>query len=335
MILRGLNIIQQNNFFYKKLLYNARLRWLDGRVVMQRPAKPLTPVRFRIQPPLNIMKIGIIGYGFVGKALEAGLIDAVKILKIDPKLNSKIEDLIDFNPDAIFICVPTPMNEDSSQDISILNSVINEISKLNLKALIVLKSTVLPNYIKKIENLIPGFVYNPEVLREKHAVEDFINSKLIVFGGNLDSCKHLGEIYKNYSKCVSNDFIFTDPTSASLIKYSINSFLATKVTFFNELNQLFQKSGVSSTWEEFINAISKDERIGNTHMQVPGHDGRLGYGGACLPKDSNAFSKFADEIDAPLNVLNTVIKTNNNIRASYNSETERESDQNIKFKGDN
>ena len=302
---------------------------------MQRPAKPLTPVRFRIQPPLNIMKIGIIGYGFVGKALEAGFTDAVKILKIDPKLNSKIDDLIDFDPDAIFICVPTPMNKDSSQDISILRNVIDEISKLNLKALIVLKSTVLPNYVKKIENLIPGFVYNPEFLREKHAAEDFINSKLIVFGGNHYSCKNLEDIYKNYTKCISDDYVFTDLTSASLIKYSINSFLATKVIFFNELNQLFKKSGANNTWEEFINAISRDERVGNSHMHVPGHDGRLGYGGACLPKDSNAFSKFADEIDTPLNVLNTAIKTNNNIRASYNDQTERESDQNINYKGDN
>ncbi len=302
---------------------------------MQRPAKPLTPVRFRIQPPLNIMKIGIIGYGFVGKALEAGFTDTVKILKIDPKLNSKIDDLIDFDPDAIFICVPTPMNKDSTQDISILSNVVDEVRKLDLKALIVLKSTVLPNYIKKIENLIPEFVYNPEFLREKHAAEDFINSKLIVFGGRADSCIDLGNIYNNFTKCISNDYIYTDPTSASLIKYSINSFLATKVTFFNELNQLFKKSGTKSSWEDFIHAISKDERVGNSHMQVPGHDGRLGYGGACLPKDSNAFSKYADEIDSSLNVLKTAINTNNSIRASYNSETERESDQNIIFKGDN
>ena len=281
------------------------------------------------------MKIGIIGYGFVGKALEAGFTDAVKILKIDPKLNSKIDDLIDFDPDAIFICVPTPMNKDSSQDISILRNVIDEISKLNLKALIVLKSTVLPNYIKEIENLIPKFIYNPEFLREKHATEDFINSKLIVFGGSLNSCKYLGDIYKNFTKCISNDYIFTDPTSASLMKYSINSYLATKVTFFNELNQLFKKSSTKSSWEEFIGAISRDERVGNSHMQVPGHDGRLGYGGACLPKDSNAFSKYADEIDTPLNVLKAAINANNKIRSSYNIETERESDQNIKFKGDN
>ena len=281
------------------------------------------------------MKIGIIGYGFVGKALEAGFTDAVKILKIDPKLNSKIDDLVDFDPDAIFICVPTPMNKDSSQDISILRNVIDETSKLNLKALIVLKSTVLPNYIKEIENLIPEFIYNPEFLREKHATEDFINSKLIVFGGSLNSCKYLGDIYNNFTKCISNDYIFTDPTSASLMKYSINSYLATKVTFFNELNQLFKKSSTKSSWEEFIGAISRDERVGNSHMQVPGHDGRLGYGGACLPKDSNAFSKYADEIDTPLNVLKAAINANNKIRSSYNSETERESDQNIKFKGDN
>ena len=281
------------------------------------------------------MKIGIIGYGFVGKALEAGFTDAVKILKIDPKLNSKIDDLIDFDPHAIFICVPTPMKKDSSQDISILRNVINEISKLNLKALIVLKSTVLPNYIKEIENLIPEFIYNPEFLREKHATEDFINSKLIVFGGSLNSCKYLGDIYNNFTKCISNDYIFTDPTSASLMKYSINSYLATKVTFFNELNQLFKKSSTKSSWEEFIGAISRDERVGNSHMQVPGHDGRLGYGGACLPKDSNAFSKYADEIDTPLNVLKAAINANNKIRSSYNIETERESDQNIKFKGDN
>jgi len=284
---------------------------------------------------LNIMKIGIIGYGFVGKALEAGLSEDVELLKIDPKLNSKIHDLVDFDPDAIFICVPTPMNQDLSQDISILRNVIDEINNLNLKALIVLKSTVLPDYIQSIEALIPKFVYNPEFLREKHAKEDFIKSKLIVFGGSHDSCKYLGDIYKNYTKCLSNDYIFTDPTCASLIKYTINSFLATKVTFFNELNQLFQVSGTNESWKDFINAISRDERIGRSHMQVPGHDGRLGFGGACLPKDSNAFFNYADKMDIPLAVLKTAINTNNNIRATYNKQTEREIDQNIEFKGDN
>ena len=301
---------------------------------MQRPAKPLTPVRFRIQPPLNIMKIGIIGYGFVGKALEAGLNDNVKIIKIDPKLNTKVKDLKKFEPDALFICVPTPMGENSSQDISILRKVVNEIKMLNLKALIVIKSTILPNHIKEIENLIPDFVYNPEFLREKFANKDFIESKLIIFGGVHNSCRILGKIYDDHTKCECNDYSYTDPISASLIKYSINSFLATKVTFFNELNQLFHESGARDSWENFINTISRDERIGKSHMQVPGPDGRFGFGGACLPKDSNAFLNYADTKNKKLNVLKTAINTNNNIRASYNTLTDREIEQNINFEGD-
>ena len=298
---------------------------------MQRPAKPLTPVRFRIQPPLNIMKIGIIGYGFVGKALAAGLNEDVSLLKIDPKLNTNINDLIDFKPNAIFICVPTPMNEDFSQDISILNDVIKKLNVLNLQSLIVIKSTVLPKYIIEIEKQISEFIYNPEFLREKHANQDFIESKLIVFGENNTSAKKLEEIYRGHSKCICTDYIYTDAIAASLIKYTINSFLATKVTFFNELNSLFNQSGTEESWDNFILAIANDPRIGNSHMQVPGHDGRLGFGGACLPKDSNAFNIYSEEVGEPLSLLKKVIKTNNKIRAKYNVKTFRELEQNIKY----
>ena len=302
---------------------------------MQRPAKPLTPVRFRIQPPLNIMKIGIIGYGFVGKALAAGLTENVNVLKIDPKLNNKISDLKDFNPDAVFICVPTPMNKDSSQDISILFSVIKEINQLQLKTLLVLKSTVLPNHIEEIEIITKNFVYNPEFLREKHANQDFIDSQLIVFGGNKASSSALAKIYKDFTKCICTNYIYTDPIAASIIKYSINSFLATKVTFFNELNSLFNQSGTNESWENFISALSQDSRIGISHMHVPGHDGRFGYGGACLPKDSNAFYAYSQTKGKPLTVLKNSIKVNNKIRAKYNMQTNREIEQNINFSNDN
>ena len=280
------------------------------------------------------MKIGIIGYGFVGKALEAGLNDDVKVIKIDPKLNTQIKDLVNFEPNAIFICVPTPMNEDLSQDTSIIKNVLIDLKNLNLESLVVLKSTVLPDHIQEIENIFPSFVYNPEFLREDHAIEDFISSKLIVLGGEKASSDLLANIYKHHSRCLCTDFVYTDPTAASLIKYTINSFLATKVTFFNELNALFNKSGTSESWDSFIDAISKDKRIGSSHMNVPGHDGRFGFGGACLPKDSSAFSIYAENKDNELNVLKTAISTNNNIRASYNVLTNRELEQNIKFKGD-
>ena len=277
------------------------------------------------------MKIGIIGYGFVGKALAAGLNEDVSILKIDPKLNTNINDLIDFKPNAIFICVPTPMNEDFSQDISILKDAIKKLNELNLQSLIIIKSTVLPKYIIEIEKQISEFIYNPEFLREKHAKQDFIESKLIVFGENNTSAKKLEEIYRDHSKCICTDYIYTDAIAASLIKYTINSFLATKVTFFNELNSLFNQSGTEESWDNFILAIANDPRIGNSHMQVPGHDGRLGFGGACLPKDSNAFNIYSEEVGEPLSLLKKVIKTNNKIRAKYNVKTLRELEQNIKY----
>ena len=282
----------------------------------------------------NIMKIAIIGYGFVGQALEMGLKKNVEVFKVDPKLNTYVKDLKYFKPDVIFICVPTPMNDDLSQDISILEKVISQLTNLDMQALIVLKSTVLPIYINKIQKLIPNFIYNPEFLREKHANEDFVNSNLIVFGGGISMSKRLASFYKNYTKCLCTDYVFTDALTASFIKYTINSYLATKVIFFNELKQLFDKAELEESWTNFISFLSRDARLGNSHMDVPGHDGRLGFGGACLPKDSNAFMTYADSIDISLGLLKNAINTNNKIRSEYNTKTDRENEQNINFKGE-
>ena len=113
------------------------------------------------------MKLGIIGVGFVGEALFNGLKESVEVKKIDPKLNSKVKDLVSFKPNIIFICVPTPMNDDQKQDLSILKKVIREIIENNINSMIVLKSTVLPNHINEIQSMIPKLVYNPEFLTEK------------------------------------------------------------------------------------------------------------------------------------------------------------------------
>ena len=127
------------------------------------------------------MKVAIVGLGFVGKSLLNGIKDSVEVKQIDPKLGSNINDLKDFLPEIIFICVPTPMNQDKTQNISIVKTVIDEINNLDINSLVVLKSTLLPNYVKDFEKIVPRFIYNPEFLREKHADDDFINSKLIVF----------------------------------------------------------------------------------------------------------------------------------------------------------
>ena len=277
------------------------------------------------------MKVGIIGYGFVGKALNSALSDSVQVIKIDPKLKNTIKDLKEFNPDLVFICVPTPMQDDGSQNIQAVSEVLSELKELNVESFTAIKSTIHPGNIKKIQNLYPNFVYNPEFLREKHAKEDFINSDLIVFGGDQEFADSLANIYSNHTKCINKEYIFTDVTSASLIKYTINSFLATKVIFFNEINSIFKLADSNESWEDFTKILSKDSRIGNSHMLVPGHDGRLGFGGACLPKDINALLKYAESNDLELSLIKNVIKTNNKIRASYNNKTDRENEQNINY----
>ena len=101
-----------------------------------------------------------------------------------------------------FICVPTPMNDDGTQNITIVNDVINEINKFDSNLLIILKSTILPKYVKEISKISKNLVINPEFLREKYADDDFINSEIIVFGGEDSNCKKISNFYKNYTKCI-------------------------------------------------------------------------------------------------------------------------------------
>jgi nucleotide sugar dehydrogenase len=297
---------------------------------MQRPAKPFTPVRFRLQPP-NIMKVAIIGFGFVGKALRNGFKDDVDCIEVDPKLGTNINDLINHKPEIVFICLPTPMNDDGSQNISIVKNAINEINEFDSNLLIVLKSTILPKHLKELSKLSCNLIVNPEFLREKYADEDFISSELIVFGGEENNCTKLSNFYKKYTNCECKEHIITDAVSASLIKYTINSFLALKVIFFNEIKSVFDNLDSHKDWLDFINALSKDKRIGDSHMSVPGPDGRYGFGGACFPKDVNAIIDYSKEIGSELSLLKKANSINNNIRAQYNEVTRREREQNIKF----
>tara|TARA_B100000963_G_scaffold361610_1_gene398087 strand:+ start:986 stop:1849 length:864 start_codon:yes stop_codon:yes gene_type:complete len=277
------------------------------------------------------LKLGIVGHGFVGKATDFGFNKNVAKFIVDPIINTSIEDLRDFNPDIVFICVPTPMNNDGSQDSVIIETVVKELIEYCPNAIKVVKSTVLPSLLENIQKIDGKFIYNPEFLREKHANLDFINSPMIIFGGKKDISAKVSQAYINHSSCINAEHIFTDLKTASLIKYSINTFLASKVIFFNELHSIYEKLNVEESWDEIIKIISKDIRIGKTHMNVPGHDNKKGFGGACFPKDSLALSKYAKSLGVNLNALNSIIKINNNIRSDYEDLESRESEQNISF----
>ena len=280
------------------------------------------------------MKIGIVGYGFVGKAVDYGFKRDIEKIIIDPKLDTSIGNLKYHNPEFIFICVPTPMNSDGNQDSSIIEQVLLEINKDFSESIVIIKSTVLPNIIEKLSKSHKHFVYNPEFLREKTANEDFVNANSLILGGEADDLKRVTELYKNHSNCKIDDIYETDVISASLVKYSINTFLASKVIFFNQLYDIYKALTPAIKWDEFITMINSDKRIGESHMDVPGHDGRLGFGGACFPKDTAALLALSKDIDKEFSLLKEVIRINNSIRMQYNELDEREKEQGVNYKID-
>ena len=277
------------------------------------------------------LKIGIVGHGFVGKATDWGFSKNTNKFIVDPKNETNIEQLTEFNPELIFVCVPTPMGENGIQDSSIIEAVVQELSAKCRESIIVIKSTVLPSILENIKKVNPKIIYNPEFLREKHANEDFMNSEMIIFGGNKNIASQVSKFYLDHSRCKTKKHIFMDISSASLVKYTINTFLASKVMFFNETHQVFSKLKSNDSWELFIKTLSLDKRIGESHMNVPGHDGKKGFGGACFPKDTAALLKYAEGIGVELHILRSVINRNNIIRGQYAELDDREKEQNISF----
>tara|TARA_A200000113_G_C8848667_1_gene349492 strand:- start:572 stop:1426 length:855 start_codon:yes stop_codon:yes gene_type:complete len=280
------------------------------------------------------VKVGIVGYGFVGKATAKGFSKNTELFLVDPLLGTNLSDLKEFMPEFIFLCLPTPMKKDGSQDFTLVKEVFKEMLSNKVSSTIILKSTVTPSNIKIVDNLIEDYIYNPEFLREKHAEEDFINASMIILGGSKDKQEKVKYLYENHSICKSKNYILTDKITASLIKYSINSFLASKVIFFNELRDLFNSSGAEEDWDIFTNVLAMDKRIGNSHMNVPGHDGRLGFGGACFTKDTAALIKYSQSQEQELTLLKRAIEINNNIRSKYDQIDQREKDQNVNYEFD-
>jgi UDPglucose 6-dehydrogenase len=226
------------------------------------------------------------------------------------------------------------MNSGGDQDSSIIEQVLSEINKDFSESVVIVKSTVLPSIIEKLSKSHKHFVYNPEFLREKTANEDFVSANSLILGGESKDLKRVAELYNNHSDCKITDVHETDIISASLVKYSINTFLASKVIFFNQLYDISKALAPNIKWDEFITMINSDNRIGESHMDVPGHDGRLGFGGACFPKDTAALLSLSKDMDKEFSLLKEVIRINNNIRMQYNELDEREKEQGVNYKID-
>ena len=261
-----------------------------------------------------MLQLGIIGKGFVGSAVANGFDKDCEQIIVDPKYtDNEITDVLDCK--LLFVCVPTPVAEDGSCDVSIVKDVLIELSMRDYKGVVVVKSTIIPDYLHEFKKEFDlKIVYNPEFLTEANANEDFKNPPFQVFGGKWRDCEVVEKAYLRYSSVRIVPTFKVDLTTASLLKYTINSWLATKVTFFNELKQLHELGSSMVSWEQFTDMLSRDERVGNSHMQVPGPDGEPGFGGHCLPKDTEALLNYANKKNIKMSVLRKAVSTNKKIR---------------------
>jgi UDPglucose 6-dehydrogenase len=276
------------------------------------------------------MKIAIVGHGFVGKAVDYGFPDTMcEKYIIDPKYGPlTIEDLKGKDINFTFICVPTPMGPNGNIDSSIIENVLQELYKHNVTGIIVIKSTVTPDIITKILKMTNCVVYNPEFLTEKSANEDFVNPFMHVFGGAPDITTKLEELYKFYSLCKPCPTYHMSAVDASFVKYGINSYLASKVLWFNQFHDIVVDQ--NGNFGKIISAITADNRVGRSHTTVPGYDGKRGFGGACFPKDTSAFLNYTRSVGLDFSMLADAIDKNIAYRKDYERDA-RELEQNITF----
>ena len=270
------------------------------------------------------MKIGIIGNGFVGSSVAFGFspqtgCDAeVKIYDKDETKSTHTLSEVVTGSDYIFLSVPTPSNQDGSISLDILFDVFKDIDDVidyedDHQPIILLRSTVTPGTTGKIQIKYPkmNIVFNPEFLTERSAKFDFINQSRFIVGGSWGDTTAVEQLYK-WRFGESTPVIRTNYQTAELIKYMNNCFFATKVSFLNEMYQIAEKCGAN--WEEAVDGFVRDGRIGYSHMNVPGPDGKFGFGGSCFPKDIQAMINFADSLGAPSNVLKGAWNTNLEVR---------------------
>ena len=211
----------------------------------------------------------------------------------------------------LFLALPTPPGEDGSADLKYVLGVAKDLGKIIEDYVVVVdKSTVPVGTAEKVQKAIAenskvdfDVVSNPEFLREGVAVEDFMKPDRVVIGTNSERSKKLmNELYAPFVRS-GNPLIYMDVRSAELTKYAANSFLATKISFMNEIAQLCERLGADVDMVRL--GVGSDARIGKRFL-FPG----IGYGGSCFPKDVQALVKSAAEVDYDFQILNAVMDVN-------------------------
>lgn len=266
----------------------------------------------------NCEKIDKIQQGII-PIFEPGLEELLKSnvsenrLRFSTDLDSAVKE-----SEVCFIAVGTPQDIDGSADLTYVLQVAQSIAKaMNGYKVIVIKSTVPVGTAEKVAQIVKqntnydfDIVSNPEFLKQGKAVDDFLYPDRVVIGSNSEhASKIMQDIYAPYLR-TANKIILMDVKSAEMTKYAANSFLATKISFINEIANLCEKVGADAEMVRI--GISSDARIGNKFL-FPG----LGYGGSCFPKDVKALIKTGEEYNCDMSIIKAADKANQKQRQLF------------------
>ena len=266
------------------------------------------------------MKIGIVGQGYVGSAVKEVFSKHYETNTFDLNGNctcTNIEDLVD-KSDIIFVCVPTPMKKDGSCDTSIVESVVKNIDNIvycftnkNHK-IVAIKSTIPPGTTNRLNKECKNIsvIFNPEFLTEANFIDDFKNQNRIIIGGERPSTTKLRQVYSLVFP--DTKIVKTGSKTAEMVKYMTNTFLATKVSFANEMKMICDELKID--YDKVVEYSTYDKRLGKSHWAVPGPDGKLGFGGSCFPKDLNALIDMCYKMTIPAKTLFGAWETNLEVR---------------------
>lgn len=278
------------------------------------------------------MKIGIIGGGVVGHATARVFMEHADVLVYDKMRGRSTHDLLDvIECDLVFVCLPSPKSKMGSWcDTTIIEECFGFMSGAYGKSNLVLRSTVPIGFTRRMAETykLPNLVHNPEFLTARCALVDSQTPARNIIGKpswqtDATCCATLEAIYRRRFPGVPVLVMSSDESEA--VKVGLNSFFAVKVAYFNELRCLCDMHGLD--WETVRAGILSDGRIAHAHTQVPGPDGKRGFGGTCLPKD---LASMVDQLGEAGMLCNAALRRNEAIDRRFNNAEEpgtRESGQ--------
>jgi UDPglucose 6-dehydrogenase len=262
--------------------------------------------------------IGVVGLGYVGGAIVNAYNKkniSIHTFDVDLTKNPTCEYFYDFieQVDLVYVAVPTPMTSNGECDTSIVEQVVHDVCMTHSQKIVVIKSTVPPGTTEKLQNKYTNhtILFSPEFLTEANYLDDYLNQDVMLIGKPETSSQEIAEQVLNHQIQIVDHVKFVkvvSATTAELYKYVANVFLATKVSFANEMSDIANEIGVD--WSLIQTIVANDTRLGKTHWKVPGPDNRRGFGGTCFPKDISAIINYAELKGVPTPLLKAVWKRN-------------------------